>query len=86
MSIKISEDELDLATNEFTKTYKAFEKAAKNLMAIMDSMIKESDQGIHSFFEGQQQIHEFIIQMIDDNGRMGEKSIGIKCEAGKAQE
>jgi hypothetical protein len=86
MSIKISEDELDLATNEFVKTYKEFEKAAKNLMTIMDSMIQASEQGIHSFFEGQQQIHEFIIQMMDDDGRIGEKSIGIKCEAEKPQD
>jgi hypothetical protein len=86
MSIKISEDDLDIATNEFVKTYKEFEIAAKNLMAIMDGMIKASDQGIHSFFEGQQQIHEFIIQMIDDKGRIGEKSIGIKCEPEKVQD
>ena len=86
MSIKISEDDLDIATNEFVKTYKEFEIAAKNLMAIMDGMIKASDQGKHSFFEGQQQIHEFIIQMIDDKGRIGEKSIGIKCEPEKVQD
>ena len=80
MSIKISENELDLATHEFISTFKAFEKAAKNLMAIMDSMIEESDKGLQSLLEDQQQIYEFIIQMIDDNGRIGEKSIGIKYE------
>jgi len=86
MSIIISEDELDLATHEFVKTYKEFEKAAKNLMAIMDSMIQASDREIHNFFEDQQQIHEFIIQMMDDTGYIGEKSIGIKYEAEKDQD
>ncbi|GAG11935.1 unnamed protein product, partial [marine sediment metagenome] len=38
MNMKRKEDELDLAVDEFEKTYKLFEKAAKELMAIMESM------------------------------------------------
>ena len=38
MDTKPWEDELDLAVDEFEKTLKAFEKAAKKLMAIMESM------------------------------------------------
>ena len=38
MNMKRTEDEFGLAVQEFEKTLKAFEKASKNLMAIMDSM------------------------------------------------
>ncbi len=48
MNIKPPEDELDLAAEEFEETYKAFEKAAKNLMAIMDSIDKQSHQELRA--------------------------------------
>ncbi|MCJ2534416.1 MAG: hypothetical protein LN364_04205 [Candidatus Thermoplasmatota archaeon] len=44
MNMKPTEDELDLAAEEFEETYKAFGKAAKRLMAIMDSMNKKRNQ------------------------------------------
>ena len=44
MNIEPTEDELDLAVEEFTETYKAFEKAARKLMAIMESMNKKRNQ------------------------------------------
>jgi len=71
MNIEPREDELDLAAEEFEETYKAFEKAAKNLMAIMDSMNKKRQQELKSLFGDSQQTHEFLIQMMDDSARLG---------------
>ncbi len=44
MDIEPTEDELDLAVERFINTYKDFRKAAKKLMAIMDSMNKKRNQ------------------------------------------
>jgi len=48
MDMEPTEEELDLAVEEFTKTYKAFEKAAKKFMAIMDSMHKKRNQELET--------------------------------------
>ncbi len=83
MNIEPREDELDLAAEEFEETYKAFEKAAKKLMAIMDSMNKKRQQELEALSGDSQQTHEFLIQMMDDSGQIGERCFGIKCIAEK---
>ena len=85
MNIKPPKDELDLAAEEFEETYKAFEKAAKKLMAIMDSMNKKRQQELKSLFGDSQQTYEFLIQMMDDSGQIGEKCFGIRCVADKEE-
>ena len=81
MEIEPTEQEIDLAVEEFEETYKAFEKATKRLMAIMDSMNKKRNQELESLSGNSKQIHEFLIQIMDDSGQIGEKRFGIKCVA-----
>ena len=83
MDMEPSEEELDLAVEEFTKTYKAFEKAAKKLMAIMDSMNKKRNQELEALSGNSKQIQDFLIQIMDDSGQIGKKCFGIKCLADK---
>ena len=83
MNMKPTKDELDLAAEEFEETYKAFEKAAKKLMAIMDSINRKRYQELKTLSGDSQQIYEFLIQMMDKSGQIGEKSFGIKCVAEK---
>ena len=83
MNIKPPKDELDLAAEEFEETYKVFEKAAKRLMAIMDSMNKKRNQELEALSGDSKQVHEFLIQMMDKSGQIGEKCFGIKCVADK---
>ena len=83
MNIKPPKDELDLAAEEFEETYKVFEKAAKRLMAIMDSMNKKRNQELEALSGNSKQIHEFLIQTMDDSGQIGEKCFGVKCIAEK---
>ena len=81
MNQKTTVDELDLATSEFINTYNAFRKAAINLMGIMDRMIKKRHQKPKSLSGERQQIHEFLVQMMDESGQIGEKCFGIRCVA-----
>ena len=83
MDMEPTEEELDLAVEEFTKTYKAFEKAAKKLMAIMDSMNKKRNQELKALTGDSKQVHDFLIQIRDESGQIGEKCFGIKCVADK---
>ena len=83
MDMEPSEEELDLAVEEFTKTYKAFEKAAKKLMAIMDSMNKKRNQELEALSGNSKQIQDFLIQIMDDSGQIGERCFGVKCMAEK---
>jgi hypothetical protein len=83
MNTEPSEDELDLAAEEFTKTYKAFEKAAKRLMAIMESMNRRGNQELEALSGNSKQIHDFLIQIMDESSKIGEKTFGIKCVAQK---
>ena len=83
MNIIPPEDELDLAAEEFEETYKAFEKAAKKLMAIMDSMNKKRNQELEALSGNSKQIDDFLIQMMDESGQIGEKCFGVKCMAEK---
>ena len=83
MNMKRREDEFGLAVQEFEKTLKAFEKAAKNLMAIMDSMNRKMYQDLEALSGNSKQIHEFLIQIMDESGQIGEKRFGVKCIAEK---
>jgi len=85
MNIKTTEEEFDLAVEEFVNTYKAFEKAAKKLMAIMDSMNKKRNQELESLSGNSKQMHDFLIQIMDDSGQIGERCFGIKCVAEKKE-
>ena len=79
MNRNISEDEFDLATDELIKTYNAFRKAAKKLMAVMDHISAKNNQELRGITGKAQQTHEFLIQMMDDSGQIGEKRFGIRC-------
>jgi len=83
MNMEPTEDELDLAVERFINTYKDFRKAAKKLMAIMDNMNKKRNQELKALSENSKQIHEFLIQIMDDSGQIGKKCFGIKCIADK---
>ena len=52
-------------------------------MAIMDSMNKKRQQELKSLFGDSQQSYQFLIQMMDNSGQIGEKCFGIKCIAEK---
>jgi len=71
MNTQRTEDELDLAAAEFIKTFNEFKKAAKKLMSVMD----------HIRSKEYQEPHEFLIQVMDDSGQIGEKCFGIRCVA-----
>ena len=78
-----TEDELDLAAHKFKTTFKAFEKAAKNLIAILEDMNKKRYQELKAFSGDSQRIHDFLVQIMDDSGRLGETCFGIRCMAEK---
>jgi len=77
------EDELDIAVERFLNTYKDFRQAAKKLMAIMDSMNKKRNQELEALHGNSQQPYQFLIQMMDDSGQIGENCFGIRCVAEK---
>ncbi len=79
MNIKQNKDELDLAVEEFEKTFKDFEKAAKNLISIMDSMNKKKYQELNALSPEAQKIYQFLIQMTDESGQIEEERFGIRC-------
>jgi len=81
MNMEPTEDELDLAVERFINTYKDFRKAAKKLMAIMNNMNKKRNQELEALSGNSKQIHDFLIQIMDESGQIGEKCFGIKCMA-----
>ena len=83
MNGKIQADELDTATAEFINTFNGFKKAAKKLMAVMDSIREKNFQELRGLPGETQQTHDFLIQMMDDNGQIGGKCFGIRCVAGE---
>ena len=70
MNIKRLENELDIATSEFLKTYNSFRDAAVKLMNIMNIMRRRDGK-----------VHEFMIQMMDESDHMVEKCFGLQCLA-----
>jgi len=83
MSGKIQEDDLDTAAAEFINTFNDFKKAAKKLMTIMDSIREKNYQELKGLPGGTQQTHDFLIQMMDDNGQIGGNCFGIRCVTGE---
>ena len=78
-----TEDEFDLAAEEFKKTFKAFEKAAKKLISILEVMNKKRYRELKALSGDNQKIHDFLVQTMDDSGQLGEKCFGIRCMAEK---
>ena len=77
MIIKSTEDKLEVAAYEFKKAFQSFEKAAKKFLAVTGGMNKEKHQKLKEFSEQTQQVHEFLIQIGDDSGQIGEKVFGL---------
>jgi len=78
-----TEDELDLAAEELKKTFKAFEKAAKKLISILEDMNQKRYQELKALSGDNQKIHDFLVQIMDDSGQLGEECFGIRCMAEK---
>ncbi len=70
--------DLELAVSEFKRSARDFEKAAKKLMAIMDRMKKRNYEEIKEISGETQRINDFLIQIMDESGQIGEKFFGIK--------
>jgi hypothetical protein len=83
MSGKIQEDELDAAAAEFINTFNDFKKAAKKLAVIMDSIREKNFQELRGLPGETQQTHDFLIQMMDDNGQIGGRCFCIRCVVGE---
>jgi len=83
MIIKSTEDELEVAAYELKKAFQNFEKAARKFLAATGGMNKEKHRKLKEFSEQTQQVHEFLIQIGDDSGQIGEKVFGLRCAIGK---
>jgi len=83
MDIEPREDELDLAVERFISTYRDFRKAARKLMAMMESMNSKRQHELKALSGASQQINDFLIQIMDESGQIGEKCFGIRCVADK---
>jgi len=83
MNKNSAEEEFHIAVEKFLNTYNDFEKAANKLMAIMDNMNKKRYQELKALSGESQRIYQFLIQMMDDNGQIGERCFGIRCVAEK---
>lgn len=83
MNKKPTDDQFDLVVNEFIKTFEAFEKAAKKIMAIMNSMNKQIYQEPKRCLDETNRIHKFIIKALDDTGHIKEHPFGIRYVADK---
>ena len=85
MNIWPTEDELDLAAEKFKKTFKALEKAAEKLISILENMNKKRYQELKALSGKNQKIHDFLGQIMDDSGQLGEKYFSIRCMADKGR-
>ena len=83
MYIQPTEEEFDISVERFLNTYKDFEKAAKKLVAIMDRMNRKRYQEPKALTRDNQQINEFLVQIVDESGQIGENCFGIRCVAEK---
>jgi len=83
MYIQPTEEEFDIAVERFLNTYTEFERAAKKLTAIMESMNKKRYQELKILSEESQRIYLFLIQMMDDTGQIKERCFGIRYMANK---
>jgi len=85
MKRQSAEDELEIAAKELKKAFQNFEKAAKKFLAVIDDMSKEKHRKLKEFSEETQQIHEFLIQMQDQEGIIKEKVFRLKCAIEEGQ-
>lgn len=83
MNKNSAEEEFDIAVERSLNTYKDFERAAKKLTAIMDSMNKKRYQELKALSRESQRIYQFLIQIMDDTGQIKERCFGIRCMADK---
>lgn len=79
MSRQSAEDEHEIAAKELKKAFQNFEKAAKKFLAVIDGMGKGKHRKLKEFSEETQQIHEFLIQMQDQEGEIKAKVLSLKC-------
>ena len=77
MNKKPTDDQFDSVVYEFIKTYTAFEKAAKKLMSIMESMNKKRNQELEALSGESQRIYQLLIQAMDDSGHIKEHPFSI---------
>lgn len=49
----------------------------------MDSIREKNYQELKGLPGGTQQTHDFLIQMMDDNGQIGGNCFGIRCVTGE---
>ena len=81
MHRKGMEDELDLATQEFLKTYNSFRDAALKLMSVINSLRERNTREMESFSKEEQKVHEFLVQMTDEKDNVVEKCFALKWVA-----
>jgi len=81
-----TENELAIATIELKKALKNFEQAAQKFITVLDGIGKKNHKKLKEFSGEAQQIHEFLIQVEDDSGQLGEKVFGLRCAIGKGEE
>ena len=71
--------ELDVATDEFLKSYNSFRDAALRLLNIMRCIRKIGDESIvPSSSMEERNIKEFMIQMMGENDEVVKNSFGIR--------
>jgi hypothetical protein len=85
MNVKRTEYELNLAVERFIDTYKGLRKAAKELIAMMEIMNKKRHQELKALSGNSQKTYEFLVQLMDNSGQIGEKCFGIRCVAEKEE-
>jgi len=79
MARKPTYEELEQRVKELEQEALKREKAEK----LMDSMNKKRNQELEALSGNTKQIQDFLIQIMDDSGQIGEKCFGIKCVADK---
>ena len=77
---KSTEERLDLAVENFMKTFQEFETAAKELMKILKFMNQKRSQESKDLSEKREGTYKFLIQTMRDGGRIEEKAFGIEFE------
>ncbi len=81
MNRKKIDDELDLATQEFLRTYNSFRDAAMKLMSVINSVRERNIREMEGFLREEQKVHEFLVQMMDEKDHIVDKCFALKCVA-----
>ena len=77
---KSTEERLDLAVENFMKTFQEFETAAKELMKILKFMNQKRYQESKALSEKREGTYKFLIQTLHDGGRIEEKAFDVEFE------